>query len=879
MNTPTGLSALNLSFQNQKEVFDIDGAPNYLDYILAAPAIVLAKSNSVVGLTLPNRDLSGTLTISPEIFDANGGGFGHLSINNLDGTVLVPKNAPLELPAGGSLALKATNVEILSPVTIPGGSLSITAYNYSPFYYSEQIFLDQQFTENNPAPEVVDGTGIIRVGPSVLINVDGTNFDERYTSSVVANSRRMLDAGSVSLEGYSILMDPTSGIHATGGIGYSARGKISKGNGGSIAILAGKDPALATSAGGTIQLSNDLQALSALKGGSLRIQAPEIVLMGQSGDSPILSQGSRLSLSPKFFQQGGFTDYFLVATGRPGSTNPTLEVKPGTIIHPTAQTLVAARPNNQPAQNELEARLLPIGVRAPASLSLTAQGYDDGFTLDQLESVGSIVIGGGAVIQTDPLGKVLLRGQILSIYGTINAPAGQISLTAAGKFPLSPETALTNTNFLTTLHLAPSARILAQGTTILTPDPYGRRAGQVLSGGSITIKGNIVAEEGAILDVSGGSDELDIHPSLLGATIRPTPAAGLTSRPWGQQSIRTQVDSNGGSITLQGSQIIFSDATLRGFAGGPSAIGGLLSFSSGGALATTGEDTTLFVKQSGRVIDPDNKNITVGSPIIGSEFFVASSFAKGGFDSLDLGYDKLSSSTGPVGGNIAFIGPVKISAPGYIRFASGGVITADDEVVLNASRIALGQDFILPLQPDETVVPIPMPFDDTTEAPKTVPPTSGPGSLSISARLVDVGTTVLKNIGRLSITATNGDIRGSGFLNVAGSVTLTAAQIYPVSLSRFEIFAYGDGSSVQINQSGTRSLPLSAGGELAIYSQNIINAGTLRAPFGSITLGWDGLDTNPATEDIDPPDNPVAGAEDFPVTQSLVLRAGSTTTV
>jgi len=880
LNTPPGLSALNLSFQNQKEVFDIEGVPNYLDSIVAAPAIVFAKSNTAVGLTLPNRDLSGTLTISPDIFDANGGGFGHLSINNPDGTVLVPKNAPLELPAGGSLSLKATNVEVLSPVTIPGGSLSITAYNYSQFTYAEQKLVDPEF-DSKPAPAVVDGWGIILVGPSVHLNVDGTNFDERSTSPLISNSRRFLDGGSVTLESFSILMDSTSVINASGGIGYSSRGKISKGSGGSISILAGRDPILATSAGGILQLSNNLQALSANKGGSLRIQAPEILLTGQLGDSPILSQGSKLALSPTFFQRGGFTDYSLVASGLPESTNPSIEIKPGTIINPVSHTLVAAKPNNQPSLNAVEPRLLPVGIRSPSGLRLTALGYDDGFTLDKIESVGSIVLGGGAVIQTDPLGKVSLRGQTLSIYGTINAPAGQISLQSDGKYPLSSVEAASINNAQVTTYIAPSARLLAQGTTVLTPDSFGRRTGQVLAGGIITLKGNIAAEQGAVLDVSGGSDELDIHPSLLGATIRPKPYAGLTSRPWGQQSIRTQVDSNGGAIFLQGSQMLLSDATLKGYAGGPSAIGGLLSVSSGALIFYTGADTSLYVTQSARAIDPANENISVGSSIldakgnfIGNGFFAASTFTKGGFNSLDLGYVNLTQPNAPAGGNIEFLGPVTISAPGTIRLASGGVITADDKVVLNASRIALGQEFILPEQPNSNQIPIPnMPLEVNVE------PTSGPGSLSINARLVDVGTTVLKNIGDLSIMAANGDIRGSGFLNVAGSITLTAAQIYPTTLAPFEIFAYGNEGSVQINQSGTRALPLSAGGRLAIYAKSITNAGTLRAPFGSITLGWDGLDRNPATEDIDSPRNPVVGTVNFPITQSLVLRAGSTTSV
>jgi hypothetical protein len=405
----------------------------------------------------------------------------------------------------------------------------------------------------------------------------------------------------------------------------------------------------------------------------------------------------------------------------------------------------------------------------------------------------------------------------------------------------------------------------------------------VLAGGTINLKGNIVAEQGAMVDVSGTTNRLDIHPSRLGGAIRPSASTGLTSKPWGQQSIRVQVDSNGGAIALQGSQMLLSDATLRGFAGGSSAIGGLLSVSSGAFLIESGADTNLIVSQSGKVIDPTNTTLGVGLPVLGpdgnpltgSGFFTANTFTTGGFDSLDLGFEYFASASVPYGGNIEFKGPIAITAPGAIRLAGGGVITADDHVALNGSYVAIGQEFRPPLHPNDTFIP----FKNQENEAISVAPTAGSGSLSINARLVDVGTTVLKNISNLSITASNGDIRGSGYLNVAGSINLTAGQIYPTTLAKFQIFAYGDEGSVQINQSGARALPMSAGGNLGIFAKNIINAGTLRAPFGSITLGWDGLDYNPATEDLDTPGNPVAGTENFPVTESLTLRAGSTTSV
>ncbi|NBR49707.1 hypothetical protein EBU02_12875, partial [bacterium] len=710
LSTPPGHSALELSFKNEKRL-ENSSQISFLNQIEKPPAIVIANQSGTSGLMLAGREMSGTSEIRSSLFSEEGGGFGYLSVDNTDGTILVPQGSPLSFQAGGSLALKATNVEILSSITIPGGTLSAIAYNYSPFLYAEQLALEELI--GKPAPSIVDGQGVIRVGPSVALSAVGTQYDERLTSVLVSNTRRVLDGGSISLEGYSVLMDSSSSIDASGGLGMSARGKLSKGVGGSISILAGKDPLLNTSSGGRIQLPGILQAYSATKGGSLKIQTPEILLTGKAGDRPVVSQGTRLVLSPDFFTQGGFTDFSLVGVSLAGSENPTVEVAPDTSIHPVAATLGYSRNSNRNGQIAFEPRTLPEGVRSPASLSLEAKGFDDASTSDKIEAIGSMVVGAGSTIQTDPLGKIGLKAQTLEVFGTLNAPAGKISLQADSKFPLSPDAALSNANALITLHLAPSARILAQGTTIFSPDPYGRRTGQVLSGGAIALKGNIVAESGAVLDVSGASDQLDFHPLRLDPTLRPTVGAGLTRTPWGQQAIRVQVDSNGGAIQLQGSQMLLSDATLLGQAGGPSATGGFLSVSSGVFLIQTGADINFIVNQSGRVISSQNSNLGIGKPVLdadgsvirGMGYFVADQFINGGFDSLDLGNEYFDAASVPFGGNIEFQGPVAIKASGAIRLAAGGVISAAGAVNLTASYVSIGQGFRPPVNPGDIFVP------------------------------------------------------------------------------------------------------------------------------------------------------------------------------
>ena len=95
----------------------------------------------------------------------------------------------------------------------------------------------------------------------------------------------------------------------------------------------------------------------------------------------------------------------------------------------------------------------------------------------------------------------------------------------------------------------------------------------MLPGGTIKVSGNIVAESGSMLDVSGTSDVLDVAPGYLGTiTLRRTSGSIL---------VPTRIDSDGGSIVLAGSQELVSEATLKGSAGGPTAMGGSLTVSSG----------------------------------------------------------------------------------------------------------------------------------------------------------------------------------------------------------------------------------------------------------------------------------------------------------
>jgi filamentous hemagglutinin family protein len=879
---------LSLSFLSQKRL-DRAAGPVFLDHSPIAPSVTLLSGQlGMPPVTAPEFSLAGeeatpipasvtgSLVITAGLLDEDDGGFGALRIDNREADVTVAGTSPLRMQAGGALEVRAANVSVLTPIIAPGGRVALTANNYSPFLLDELKAL--QLFDNAPAPSAVPGRGVVFLAPAASINTAGMLVDLRPRTATGPAVPYQIDGGSITLEGYSVQLPVGSTLDASAGGKVGPRGSMDFGHAGDIAILAGQDPALATSIGGELVLDGRLMAAGVEDGGSLTVKANQIQIGGSAAPP------GGLLLSPDFFRRGGFADYHIIGIGGrdgAGEAIPGLQVAGGTSIAPSVRTL---GPTLAP-DFRLVARAQPVGLRPPASLELEAIGVDDSFTEDVIEAIGLVTLGRGSSIVTEPLGKVTVSGDVVLALGSITAPGGAISLKGGSSFPLLEELQGRAAFPLPTVYLGPQARLSAAGAVISLPDAYGRRAGVVVDGGSVELEGNILAEAGSAIDVSGASAVLDYHPSRLGRAT-PYGIAGLTTTPYGRQSARVRVSSDGGTIRLAGSQMLYSDAKLMAEAGGRDSIGGTLSVSSGrygGAGAPpTSADINLVVQQSGsaaafgdtaiygdfadaaRFLGPGSDLAELygaGSSNPGLGFFAVSQFSQGGFNSLDLGFEFFDSADPAFGGNLEFRGDVSIEAAGFVRLAGGGVIKADGAVNVTAAYVAIGQEFRAPGDPLQR-----QPFTQNNPASGSrnffLPPTTGGGLLNVSADLVDLGTLSLQGIGRAVLAADGGDIRGNGTVNIAGDLILRAAQVYPTSLATLDIFAYdppGGTGSVTITGSGRGAVPLSAGGSLRIFASVINQSGTLRAPFGSIVLGWDGSDLDPTTPALDGPVDVVGG--------------------
>ncbi len=881
---PPALGSLRLAFLGEKNAGSVT-APVFVNAAPFAPELRLAAGRSPV-LTLPEFELfngepvalpgglRGAFTLGTSIFEEAEGGFGNLRVDNADGDFVVSAGTSVGLRPGGSIEVAAKNVRMDGKITASGGSVALTAYNFSPYLFAELSATGA--LADQPAPAVQPGRGSVLLGKQTRINVSGMMVDDRSFAANPSFGANLTDGGSIRLEGYSVQLPPGSALDASGGVYAFERNKFAFGDGGSISVLSGRDPGLATSTGGFLQLAGSLMAYSGVKGGSLTLQSNFIHLGGAAAPP------TGLNIGPTFFQRGGFSTYNLIGLGgRDIADNNLAGVVVAGEVRPSAQTLVQQSRAN--ANDAVFRRLgtdvfVPIvpefaGERQPVSLNLSATGFDDSFTENKIEALGIVEMLKGSRITTEAGSSVSLKGDVVKVNGSVIAPGGSITLAGRSSYRLSPVESQTASSAQATVEIGSSARLSAAGVAVALPEPNDLRAGILFPGGTISISGNIVATQGAIMDVSGSSAVFDFSPQRLGLSPRDPKnplkvVLGLPSR----------VDSDGGRVTLAGSQMLYSDATLLGGAGGPAALGGTLSVASGRFYAQgvnrSSADINMVVRQAGRAAD-----FQAGEGLAGLGYFAIDQFAAGGFDNLDLGYFYLpDASPIPYGGNLDFRDDVTVSARGQLRLAGGGVIMADGNLSLSASSITIGQPYQAPRNPSDPYQPFRRFDSGNGSTPQLfVAPTSGTGSLTASASHLDAGNLVLQGIDSASLTAIGGDLRGYGSVNVAGDLTLQAARIYPTTLSDFDIFAFNNSvsgalGSITVLSSGAAGAPLSAGGNLRLMAANITQLGTLRAPFGSITLGWDGSGAAPR--------NAVSGsASILPATENLILGAISTTSV
>ncbi len=866
----------SLAFQPGAAVMLPEGTPGNDQIILSGSGTITQPGGTAVAFTPGTISLPAGALIQFDSSPANTNAAISFA-NGANGGVV-----PLALATAFQAGATFSNLPGGSKVVFTGGNGSLTLVSGSA-----PVLL--------PAGAAFTAGASARIESSVGGGVDASGLivNGASSASIGANLPLFINGGSLTVQSNSLFLNSGSSINVSGGLYVGPSNKQTYGAAGAITLNAAVDLGNAQNSVApensqfVVGQAVELAGYSGLRSGAgtLNIQAPLVQIGGTSLVNGGTAQDSLL-LPASFFSQGGFGTFSITGVGdSTDAQRASVLVAPGTVsnpnvIAPEVQSW-AAQVNG--GQYSLTPTTLPLeSQRSPLSISLNAPGVSDSVS-GTIRVEGNVVVGQGAIIRldADPSNSVRLFGGSLgtvAVFGQIIVPGGTITIEADGNSNNifnggSPNGAPAPA---TTVDLEPGSILDASGATELTTNLLGFRTGAVLNGGTISVTGNIFAEQGSQILVNGAKDALAVSTGYSNASGNLV--ASMAS------DVSIPVDSNGGGITLKGVEALLTEATLSGQAGGPSAQGGSLTVASGSFFSSADiirlgsakpvypNDATLVLTNNAVTYDSSGLKVSSSTGAIGIPLltdptqaangilvtnpvtdadgktiygnFSAQEFAGTGLSSLNLtGNLEIAAK----GGNIS------LTAASGISIASQGVILLDDPaqaitVSLTAPYVAMGAYYTPEAQQGQQqttfangiAIPPHIFSDPTTGNPLGLVPLPGKGTLDVNAAtLVDVRDLSLQGFDTLNINQSGlsaGDVRGAGTIELQGAINIRAGQIYPATEATFTIAAY----SGSINVSGAGQLPLlpySAGGALNLYAATINQDGVLRAPMGVINLG------------------------------------------
>ncbi|MGO4717479.1 hypothetical protein, partial [Bradyrhizobium sp. 2TAF24] len=722
-------------------------------------------------------------------------------------------------------------------------------------------------------------------------------------------SPTLTNGGNVRLTAYgNVRVDSGAVIDASSGGWVQNNGQLKSGGGlpvgtgGDITLISDafgaplhNSTTLAQTYPGRVYLDGTVRSFGFTRGGTLSIATPAIQIGGSailplttvssinadgtSNRSPV-DPASVMWLPASFFASG-FGQYNLYSYQNLTVVSGTdLELHALNLV-PTAQALLA--PTGSDVMSVAALQRLPAYLRAaPVNLVLSAV---DAFN-------GNLDLQRGAVINADPQATISLHARHqLSFDGTISAPAGTINLDLTGT--TGPWTSVGSGMYAAssngpvyaatqTLWIGPDARLLAPGVVASTLDSLGRPVNTVLGGGQVNINqdaqpalyypyaalqpsyeqplGVIVAQAGAIIDVSGAS----------GTVQQAAGSPGL-----GQTSVATA----GGGVAIRASLGLLLDATMKAQGGGADVAGGSLAIDQViGGYAADSSGVSKFVQPVFQTIVSQAApmkaaGLTQGQAIpgnlLGSIFIGADQITGGGFASASLGAVDALVFNGSV--NLALPRSLTINASNISATPGASVRLSAPYVDIGGGQRNLNEYFTRNSAALGSYGAVPVAGTATLEIDADLVDIEGMlnsgASYSYVTSFVNFNTQVQQAVSLPGFASmafnSRGDIRlvpvastshfygGSkpSTLATVGDVTLTGTEVYPITTAPiiqgsnavsgvFLIQASGPDSVVGFASNGKAPYtPLSAGGAVQIIAPTINQGGVLLAPLGQITFG------------------------------------------
>jgi filamentous hemagglutinin len=804
---------------------DGGGNDNYLlPNVVFASATVLDTLTGPTGapfdpLTDPLPAALGTVYVRPALFGPNG--IGRLSLY-ANGMVSIPSDVALQFPIAGQLVIKAGEIDLAGRVTAHSGSVSLSAIPTQSFAagaagailtLANQSVVDVsgRWINDQPSPNAPTGADpLATVGGKVSISAGG----------VVPLD---LQAGSL--------------IDVSGGAQRTAQGGIIGGAGGAISISV----APSNVAGGVpVNISSTLEGYGLTQGGKLSLTASAICVAAADCSQ---GQTGTLWVPAPLFSADGFANISL--TSNLGG----LDVLAGTQLAPRQLNFsLLGNPSTAPSGTPFDTLatpvLLPDLLRAPVNVSLTVSPVAPGllpFNNNTFAAAGILNIEHGATIALDPKASLSLSSDSsILIDGSLSAPAGNISIATTTNLQIA--------EFLNSqgIWLQDAANLSTAGVAQLQQNDLGQRIGSVLNGGNISIaanRGYLITAPGSLIDASGTAAEV--------STAQSGSAAGMAAAP------PRLIGSNGGTIALSAAEGMLLNGAVTADAGhAPGAAGGALDITLDGNLHG-GEPGAGAIFPFG----PRQIVLSNGAPVIiaaqhaipdqynGIALVPTSMIQAGGFSALQLTAKNLFDADGPVGtsapvstASIVFPQDTNLQLPASIRLDAPQISAPTGaHVQLQAAYVGLGYgDAASGAQVGSSI--------------SAGPGTFNSGSFQVQADLVDfIGSLGLGGFSTTTIQS-SGDIRFigvesrgptplpiAGTLIAQGNLVLQADQLYPTTLSQFDVSVSGAPNSavnsLTILPGATAGgAVLSAGGHLILQADTIEQSGVLRAPFGQLTL-------------------------------------------
>ncbi len=723
------------------------------------------------------------------------------------GNLLIEPNTKIDLQALANLSLQAGAIDVQGSIKSVGGNVSLTT------------LVGEDKTRSS--------TGEIRLSSKSNIDTSGVWINDVYNlQHNNALAALAINAGNISLQAQGdLILSQGAQLNANGGAWLQANTTLNAGTGGAISL---------SSAGNNtdtlLQLGATLSAYALYNGGSLSIAANSIDISNSGGIDTV---GVLQLAAGKLLHGGGFSNYTLTAN------NGGLTIAENTAIQlrqSNWQLSAAAYNTNGGSLADLTTEtLLPDYQRNAVNLTLnvlqTVQGVDQNLAID---------IAKNATITTDPLASISLKSDAnINIDGSLSAPAGNINISVVAPPNASSDPGYNPNQAIT---LGADAILSTHGTVIMTPNPAGLAVGKVLDGGTISISANrgyILTAGNSTLDVSGISAGLDIINT---------------------QGIHFQlVPGNAGSINLTAAEGMILQGKFLAKAGTGETAAGSGSTAAGGSLNISlnaqnrAEPFDVPFPTGDRIINLSSKTVNLldssqlSNPLIptalnGQAYISTDQITQAGFDSVKLQSfinTGTQSEPEPQNGAINFVGDVNLAVKLNLELDAPQLthswLTPEDkgQVILTADTLTLGSS------QNQTVIGS---LNSSTQPAQLLQLNAANIDLRGAAQISDFALTQINSSGDVQLIGVNPNYQANllGALNLSGNLDISAREIYPTTLTQYQIsidpFLNPNGTLKILSNSATPVTPLSAAGQLTINAPIIDNAGALLAPFGKIEL-------------------------------------------